>query len=384
MTTEGHQISQATSSDKTSQLAVRLVADPGLVSSQVAKVLDSEELPEDCSFDLDTQLLLMDPNRSLIAPDIPSGRSPADLDLLVTELPRFSGATVLRSELYPKQGVAVISYPTLGVLDARDELAQEIARVIQEYRDYRASSQGEGERSAREEKSKLKTMLGMISTNQPRRSLGALSGALAAGIGVGAFGIFYSSIWEMADYLTVTRLAVVNIVAVLAMILWLLLDNSLWDKPSAKSFKRVIALYNGSTLITLAVAVLGMYAILFLFIFAGAGAIIAPDFMTKVLGEPVTVGTYARISWLAASMGVTAGALGSSFNSDDAVRRLTHGARERQRLYSRNEDYDSDADGSGGQDWDVQWGERSQEAARQHWHEMKRRGEQVEQNRDAA
>lgn len=199
----------------------------------------------------------MDPNHSLIAPDVPSDRSPGDLQLLVTELPRFSDATVLRSELYPKQGVAVISYPTLGVLGAREGLAQEMTRVIQEYRDYRASSQGEGEQSAREEKSNLKTMLGMIATNQPRRSLGALSGALAAGIGVGAFGIFYSSIWEMADYLTVTRLAVVNIVAVLAMILWLLLDNSLWDKPSAKSFKRVIALYNGSTLITLAVAVLG-------------------------------------------------------------------------------------------------------------------------------
>ena len=377
-------MSQSTPSGKTSQLSVRIVADPGLVSAQVSKVLDRGDLPEDCSFNLDTQLLLMDPNRSLIAPDVPSGRSSADLELLVTELPRFNGATVLRSELYPNQGVAVISYPTLGVLGAREGLAQEVTRVIQEYRDYLAFSQGEGEQSTREEKSKIKTMLGMISTNQPSRSIGALSGALAAGIGVGAFGIFYSSIWEMADYLTVTRLAVVNIVAVLAMILWLLLDNSLWDKPSAKSFKGFIALYNGSTLLTLTVAVLGMYVILFLFIFAGAGAIIAPAYMTKVLGEPVTVGTYARISWLAASMGVTAGALGSSFNSDAAVRRLTHGVRERQRLYSRNEDYDGEADGTEEKDWDVQWGQRSQEASRQHWHEMKRQGEQAEQHREAA
>ena len=208
-------MSQSTPSGKTSQLSVRIVADPGLVSAQVSKVLDRGDLPEDCSFNLDTQLLLMDPNRSLIAPDVPSGRSSADLELLVTELPRFNGATVLRSELYPNQGVAVISYPTLGILGAREGLAQEVTRVIQEYRDYLAFSQGEGEQSTREEKSKIKTMLGMISTNQPSRSIGALSGALAAGIGVGAFGIFYSSIWEMADYLPVTRLAVVNIVAVL-------------------------------------------------------------------------------------------------------------------------------------------------------------------------
>ena len=206
MTTEGHQISESTPSDKTSQLSVRIVADPGLVSAQVSKVLDSADLPEDCSFNLDTELLLMDPNRSLIAPDVPSGRSPADLQLLVTELPRFSGATVLRSELYPNQDVAVISYPTLGMLGARDGLAQEIARVIGEYRDYLASSQGEREQSTREEKNKFKTMLGMISTNQPRHSLGALSGALAAGIGVGAFGIFYSSIWEMADYLSLIHI----------------------------------------------------------------------------------------------------------------------------------------------------------------------------------
>ena len=69
------------------------------MSAQVSKALDSGNLPEECSFNLDTQLLLMDPNRSLIAPDVPSDRSPADLQLLVTELPRFSDATVLRSEL---------------------------------------------------------------------------------------------------------------------------------------------------------------------------------------------------------------------------------------------------------------------------------------------
>ena len=83
-------------------------------------------------------------------------------------------------------------------------------------------------------------------------------------------------------------------------------------------------------------------------------------------------------------MGVTAGALGSSFNSDSAVRRLTHGARERQRLYSRNEDYDEAADGTGEHDWDGAWSQRSQQAARQYWHEMKRRGEQADHYRDAA
>lgn len=87
LTKEGHQISQSTPSDRTSQLSVRIVADPGFVSAQVSKVLDRGDLPEDCSFNLDIQLLLMDPNHSLIAPDVPSERSPADLQLLVTELP---------------------------------------------------------------------------------------------------------------------------------------------------------------------------------------------------------------------------------------------------------------------------------------------------------
>ena len=55
----------------------------------------------------------MDANHSLIAPDVPSDRSPGDLQLLVTALPRFSDAIAVRSEPLPQHGVAVRRYPTV-------------------------------------------------------------------------------------------------------------------------------------------------------------------------------------------------------------------------------------------------------------------------------
>lgn len=46
---------------------------------------------------------------------------------------------------------------------------------------------------------------------------------------------------------------------------------------------------------------------------------------------------YLDIAWLSAAMGVVAGALGSSFDNDTDLRNLTHGQRERQRMFTEEE-----------------------------------------------
>jgi small basic protein len=62
--------------------------------------------------------------------------------------------------------------------------------------------------------------------------------------------------------------------------------------------------------------------------------VIDPDFMGQVLGSKARFSNYVDIAVLSASLGTVAGALGSSFDSDVDIRRLTHGQRERQRMNS--------------------------------------------------
>ncbi|MBG6216265.1 hypothetical protein IWX75_000702 [Arthrobacter sp. CAN_A6] len=51
---------------------------------------------------------------------------------------------------------------------------------------------------------------------------------------------------------------------------------------------------------------------------------------SSCLTKPYDRNHYLNLSWLAASMGITAGALGSNFDGDQAVREATYSRREHQ------------------------------------------------------
>ena len=75
-----------------------------------------------------------------------------------------------------------------------------------------------------------------------------------------------------------------------------------------------------------------LYAGLVVLILLAGLVVIDPEFMAATLGTgEVGFTNYLDIAWMSAAMGVVAGALGSSFDSQTDLRRLTHGQRERQR-----------------------------------------------------
>lgn len=279
----------------------------------------------------------------------------ADVVLVLTEIPRHDASRPLVAEAFPDEGVAVVSCPTLGVLAPRRRLVTVLTACA-------ARLVGAGERSTHElgwctwgrgtdghpalRSSTFtggpRTVLGMVMSNDPWRTAPRLSSALAAATAVGAFGVFYTSIWQMATYLSTARLLLIGLLAIAAMVVWLVVGNRLWDRPRPGGVARIVLLYNLSTVVTLTLCVLVLYLTLVVAILVSSAIVIAPAFMRSVIGESPDVGSYLDIAWLSAAMGVVAGGLGSSFDAETDLRRLTHGQRERQRVYSR-EELDEDA-----------------------------------------
>jgi hypothetical protein len=74
-----------------------------------------------------------------------------------------------------------------------------------------------------------------------------------------------------------------------------------------------------------------MYAILYLLTLLAAVVVIDGGYLAARLGHPTGFQTYATVAWLAASIGIVAGALGSSLEGEDEVRRATYSQREQQR-----------------------------------------------------
>ncbi|EID55495.1 hypothetical protein [Saccharomonospora xinjiangensis] len=280
-----------------------------------------------------------------------------DLLLCVTDLPRQLSTTPVVADISVRHGVALASLPALGVVGVKRRmrdtvlyLAGELGRGIVGGRAGRERRRAGGKFTpvawvdrpdAAIEVSlvlvglwgRLRLLAGMVWDNKPWRLVPELSTALAAGVAAAAFGIFYSSIWLLADALSVRRLALVSLLAIAAMVAWLIAYNRLWESSGSapESPRTKVVLYNLSSVVSLTVGVASWYLMLFVVTFAGAFAVIENGYLERTLGHPVNLGDYLTLAWLASSMGTFAGALGSSLESEDAVYRAAYSRRERQR-----------------------------------------------------
>lgn len=87
---------------------------------------------------------------------------------------------------------------------------------------------------------RLALLAGMVRSNTPLKLLPSLSSAMAGAIGTAAFGIFYASIWSMADYLIPARLLLISFLSVVIMAVWLIASHGLWEKPEGAHLREQV------------------------------------------------------------------------------------------------------------------------------------------------
>lgn len=282
-----------------------------------------------------------------------------DLLVLVTDLPRRAGTDPVVAGVDVEHGVAMISLPALGAVLVRRRTRALLIRVVRQLVAHRLGIDGDhggpgkltrlrqvlaptrrlpGERQSSAThlalvglRGRLRLLAGMVRDNRPWRLVPHLAGATAAAAGTAAYGIITSSFWKLADTLAPLRLTAITIVTVLTMTVWLTLYNHLLDRPADAAERRKALLYNVSTVTTLAIGVACMYAILFVVALLAAAVLIDSGYLAETLGHPVGVGSYLNLVWLCSSVGIVAGALGSSLEDEETVRNATYGRREQER-----------------------------------------------------
>lgn len=329
---------------RTSMWVRRLLEDRGEGWSRGAELVHKQvliPLREDSTVDLDA---VLDWARS----------DEADISVVITEVPRMAGRRPKRTELHFQDGLAVISLPTLGPVRIRGCLRRELRRAVdgllynsleEARRKGRIAKRVEEQKggdsaystTARFFPGRFWVTLGMVAANEPFWSLPRLSGVFSAAAATGAFGIFFSTIWEMATFLPIWRLTIVSAIAVTVVVTWLILSNRLWDRSNVVGGKREAFMYNASTITSLLVSVSVLYLLLFLAILIVGLLLIDPAFLSDAIGEEASLPNYVDIAWLSASMGTVAGAIGSNFDDDTDLKNLTQGSREAQR-YPRDDE----------------------------------------------
>lgn len=342
--------------------SVDVLSDPGLPARMLSKILTEPDsggtegqyrlihnkrqipLRTDGTLDLDTVRRW-------------SHKDEADLLVIITEIPRRAERRPKLVDLHFTERLAIISLPALGWLGLHDKLRRVLFDSLDALVEQRSPEIGKArmrfgtihEQHSETGRSayiaspwwrpgRISMVLGMIRTNEPLAAVPKLSGVLAAATGTAAFGIFYSSIWEMADSSPPWRLGLITGCALVLIVLWLLFANRLWERAHQWGSFEESAMYNAATVATLGLAVAVLYLGLFLSIFLTGLIVIDPGFMAQTMGAEASLQNYVDIAWLAASLGTVAGAVGSNFDSERAVRDLTNGRRQAQRYWQREKE----------------------------------------------
>lgn len=178
---------------------------------------------------------------------------------------------------------------------------------------------------------RLRLLSGMLRSNRPGSMVPALGGAITAGVAFGSFGIFYSSVWTLADTLHPARMALTSAIVIVLLATWLIIRNGLWNKRRNVVYAWQGGLDNATTVIMVGTSVLLVYILLALGLFGLGLTVIDSSHFESELEHQVSLVDYARTAWLAASLGTLAGALGTNFDSDEKIRAATYSKRQHER-----------------------------------------------------
>lgn len=155
---------------------------------------------------------------------------------------------------------------------------------------------------------------------------------LVGAFATGAIALATNTIWLFADTMGPWRMGAATVLSIVAMILWLILDHELWERPTSPDERDRSVLYNTATVVTLVIGVIVLHVALFGLLLFTACLTLPPELFSRVLGHGVNFSDYLTLTWLLASIATIGGALGSGLEDDAAVREAAYGVRQRQRI----------------------------------------------------
>lgn len=343
-------------------VTVALLADPGLPATLAEKLagdlpsLLDRHVADDRPWQIKTacQRLRADQEgrirlSELACPD-------TEITVFLTDLPRRAGRVPVVAETCAQADVALVSVPAAAAVRMRQRIAQAVVWAVAELhlpdRSGGAADAAPGGGSQRLGPfrravsrqdvtgvrylgaglhSRLRLLAGMVRANRPWRLVPSLSGAFAGALATGGLVVVNQTVWKIAASAGAGQLAGATALAVTALVAWLVIDHRMWEARSAHGEHDPVALYNATTVITLTIGVLSLYAGLLALGLLAQWVVISSRLLGQPFGHPAGWADRAMLAWLAASMATIGGAIGSGFESDEAVRQAAYGYRQRER-----------------------------------------------------
>lgn len=282
-----------------------------------------------------------------------------DIGVCVTDLPRRTGTEPVAAEVSAPDGLALVSVPALGGLRLPGRLREAVVRLVAEL--HGRPPAGDQEPSAPRRwrrlvaqpgtrfvmpgaRGRLRLLAGMVRANRPWRLFLGLSKALAGVVATAAIVLLNSTSWKLGATLPLWKLTLFGILAVAALVAWLVVEHDLWERPAGRQERDQATLYNAATVLTLTLGVLCAAVALYLTLLAVSVFVLERPVVEQLIQQPIDAADRARMAWFMATTAILGGALGSGLEHDSVVRRAAYGERQRQRRHQTAAASDSDGD----------------------------------------
>ncbi|MFI0242060.1 hypothetical protein [Streptomyces sp. NPDC016845] len=293
-----------------------------------------------------------------------AGKESWDIAVALTDLPLHSHGRKVVVDLSHEHGLALFSLPSLGGLRLQSRARRAVEEVVLSLMDPHPTGaqtlpQSQppllkpfasrltavrpgpvGERDTADlryvvsgPRGYLRVLIGMVRANRPWRLVPSLSKALAAALATGAVATLDSTTWSLSEALGAPRLVVAMVGSIGLLVGWLIVDGELWHRaPEASPEARQKArLYNTSTVLTVGIGALACYGGLLVIDLAWAQFILDGRVFASTTRTPLNATEYLTLSCFVSSAATAGGALGSGFESDEAISAATYSKREKER-----------------------------------------------------
>ena len=177
---------------------------------------------------------------------------------------------------------------------------------------------------------RLRLLAGMVIANRPWRLVLGMRSALAAVMATSAYLVITSTIWQLASSLSMTKLIVTMVAAVIMMVVWILGAHHLWRSRDELGEGWDPFLWNASTVLTLLVGVVTMAVAVFAFNVVVTVFFLEPPVYSSDAATWPGFVDHVRLAWLATGFATVAGAVGSGLDSDAAVEAAAYEGEQRR------------------------------------------------------
>ena len=348
-------------------ITVGLVPAPGMPRTLIEKIID--ELPEltekyidaDCIFKFELEVSPLASSAEYINETIHrmakiKKKNDWDYVIGITDLPSLSENRVVVSEFDSQKSVSLISLPALGFFSVKRKLRRMVTHHLEYLYKYNEDSMSFSSRElssptvmniSRETPIEdnestnryiiksyiigwLKIILGMTYINEPWSIVTNFKTLVSLAFATGTYVAIFSTPWELSIDYQPWRLILLMIFAVIGMVFWLIYAHKLWGKSSTKTAVHYRWLYNLTTFMTLLFVTIANYVILFILLTISVTMFVPPEIFNDwtQADEDFTVMNYINLIWFTTSLGILAGALGSTAESEEKIRSVTYSYRQ--------------------------------------------------------